>query len=95
MDYEFTSQEDLFIKVKPALKAKIAELERLGYKNIREIDIWNYLVKKWKKGNDLMLCDIVDDILNTDCKNMSEEIEINKSNNNNQIFNINLEKYEV
>ena len=75
MDYEFESQRDLFLRVKPALKAKIAELKRLGYTKIKEDDIWNFLIeKKWKNGKDLMLCDIVDDILNTECNEIVDGI---------------------
>ena len=68
MDYEFSTLKDLYLRVEPALTAKRVELERLGYSNIENVDIWKYLVEsKWKNGKDLMLSDIVDDILNTDC----------------------------
>jgi len=68
MDYEFSNLKDLYLRVDPALTTKRLELERKGFKNISNIDIWKYLVEnKWKHGKDLMLSDIVDDILNTDC----------------------------
>ena len=44
MDIEFSSKEELYQRVKPALKAKTMELKRVGYSYIREIDIWNYLI---------------------------------------------------
>ena len=67
---EFKSIEELFDRVRPALKVKINEGRDLGYQ-ITEDDIWNSLVEsKWKKGNNLMLSDIVDDILNFDFKNI-------------------------
>ena len=76
MDYEFYSLKDLYLRVDPALTSKRLELERKGYKNIKNIDIWKYLVEnKWKQGKDLMLSDIVDDILNTDCS-----LFVNKDN---------------
>ncbi len=67
MDYEFSSKEELYQRVTPALKAKKAELNREGYTYIMEADVWNYLIQeKWTKSHNLMLCDIVDDILRTD-----------------------------
>lgn len=76
MDLEFSSLKDLYLRVDPALTSKRLELERKGYKNIKNIDIWKYLVEnKWKQGKDLMLSDIVDDILNTDCS-----LFVNKDN---------------
>lgn len=69
MDYEFSSLQELFKRVSPALHAKEVELHRLGYSYIKDIDIWNYLIEtRWKKGKDLMLSDIVNDIMHTECK---------------------------
>lgn len=69
MDFEFSSKEELYRRIKPALKAKKANLNSEGYHYINEIDIWNYLVQdKWTKSNDLMLSDMVDDILRADNK---------------------------
>ena len=49
MDIEFSSKEELYRRVKPALRTKKNELIKLGTKNIREVDIWNFLIKtKWK-----------------------------------------------
>lgn len=67
MDLEFSSLKDLYLRVEPALNAKKIELNRIGLSYIEKKDIWDYLVEtKWKMGNNLMLSDIVDDILNTD-----------------------------
>lgn len=67
MDYKFSSKEELYKRVGPALRAKKANLEREGYTYITEVDIWNYLIQeKWIKSQNLMLCDIVDDILKAD-----------------------------
>ncbi len=67
MDYEFSSKEELFKRVGPALRAKVCELQRLGYSYIQETDVWNYLIEsKWCKSRNLMLSDIVNDILHTE-----------------------------
>ena len=68
LEYEFNTLEELYNRVKPALHSKKIELRRLGYSNINEIDIWNYLKDKWKNSINLTLSDIVDDILNTSCE---------------------------
>jgi len=76
MDYEFSSQEELFKRVKPALNAKKSEMNQLGYNYIEVLDIWNYLVEsRWKKSRDLMLSDIVHDILNVECIKIDEYLK--------------------
>lgn len=76
MEVEFSSQEELFMRVKPALTAKETELHRLGYSYISKMDIWNYLVEiKWKKSKNLSLADIVDDILNIENKKIDEYLK--------------------
>lgn len=67
MDITFQTQEELYQRVHPALRAKKMELWRLGFSYIKESDIWNYLKKsKWTKSKNLMLSDIVSDILHLD-----------------------------
>ena len=76
MEMEFSSQEALYQRVQPALKAKLAELHRLGYSYIQLIDIWKYLIdNKWKKSKDLTLSDIVDDILHVDNRKLDEYLK--------------------
>ena len=76
MDYEFSTKEELFTRVRPALRAKQTELYRLGYSYINDIDIWNYLIQvKWKISKNLMLSDIVDDIMHTDEKKIDEYLK--------------------
>lgn len=66
-DIIFNSLEDLYNRLKPALINKKNELYSLGYKNINEMDIWNYLkVKKWVNACNLSLYQMVDDIINAD-----------------------------
>ena len=76
MELEFSSQEELYKRVQPALKAKLAELHRLGYPYIQLIDIWNYLIfSKWKKAQNLTLSDIVNDILHVDNHKLDEYLK--------------------
>lgn len=76
MELEFSSQEELYKRVQPALKAKLAELHRLGYPYIQLIDIWNYLIfSKWKKAKNLTLSDIVNDILHVDNHKLDEHLK--------------------
>lgn len=92
MDIGFSSKEELYQRVKPALKAKAMELKRVGYSYIREIDIWNYLIEiKWSKSRDLMLSDIVNDILKTDNKKIDEYLKDKLSTDRTQYFDKNLE----
>lgn len=68
-DIEFNSVFDLYTRVKPALKSKLKELKREKFDYIKEEDIWNYLVKKiWIDAHGLVLCDVVNDILNAENK---------------------------
>jgi hypothetical protein len=90
MDLEFSSLKDLYLRVDPALKAKKTELDRRGLSHISKQEVWEYLVEtKWKKANGLMLSDIVDDILNTDCNLIDEYFKENKDTSledNNEII---------
>lgn len=73
MDIEFSSKEELYKRVKPALRTKKNELIKLGTKNIREVDIWNFLIKtKWKNGSNLCLFDIVNDIMQVDKEEINQ-----------------------
>ncbi len=76
MDYEFSTKEELFTRIRPALMAKQTEIHRLGYSYVSDIDIWNYLIQvKWKTSKDLMLSDIVDDIMHVDEKKIDEYLK--------------------
>jgi len=64
MEVEFHSQEELYKRILPALRCKKKMIHKDGFKNIKEIDIWNYMrYSKWNKSYGLELCDMVDDIL--------------------------------
>lgn len=76
MDFQFSSQEELYQRVKPAINAKIVELHRLGFSYIVDVDVWNYLIEtKWKKSRNLVLSDIVSDILHVDNKKLDEYLK--------------------
>ena len=75
-DIEFNSVFDLYKRVKPALNSKVKELRREKYDYIKEEDVWNYLVKnKWASAQGLVLCEIVDDILNAENKKIDRFIK--------------------
>lgn len=67
MDITFTTAQELYKRIKPALTTKCQEMYLNGYNYIKEEDIWNYLKEiKWKKAQNLELSEMVNDILNTD-----------------------------
>lgn len=64
---EFSSLEELYNRVKPALYSKKEEMRRSGYEYVKEGDIWNYLKENvWNKAKNLELHEVVSNILNTD-----------------------------
>ena len=92
MDYEFSSKEELFQRVKPALNAKVGELHRFGYTYINQMDVWNYLIENiWIKSKDLMLSDIVNDILHTDNKKIDAYLKSKITDERSQYFEKNIE----
>ena len=92
MDYEFSSKEELFQRVKPALNAKVGELHRFGYTYINQMDVWNYLIENiWIKSKDLMLSDIVSDILHTDNKKIDSYLKSKITDERSQYFEKNIE----
>ena len=79
MDYDFQTKEELFIRVRPAIHAKLEELKRLNYTNIKEVDIFNYLSEvKWSKSTNLALSDIVSDIIHLEPKRLDYYIKQKK-----------------
>lgn len=67
MDIIFNGLEELYKRIKPALRTKKEEMKRRGFIYIKEEDIWNYLKdKKWINSKNLTLYQMVDDVLNVD-----------------------------
>ena len=62
MEYEFKSLKELYDRITPALRCKCTEFKTLGYDNIKESDIWNYLSTKWMSSEGLDLSIMVSDI---------------------------------
>lgn len=62
----FSSLEELYNRVKPALKCKVKDLNRTNIYYIHESDVFNYLKNTlWIKKNNLTLGEIVNDIMLT------------------------------
>lgn len=77
---KFSSINDLYERILPALKTKVAELKREKIYFISDRDIWNYCIdNKWKNKSDLRIFEMVDDILNIDP--LKIEIYIKRKNN--------------
>ena len=67
MEIEFNSATELYQRLEPALRSKVAELKRDGYDYLTTEDVWNYLKEsKWKESNNLALNEMVNDILNSE-----------------------------
>ena len=92
-DVAFSSIEELYKRVKPALMTKSDELKRNGMNYITPEDIWNYLKDNvWNNSRNLRLFRMVDDILNADNEMLDDYIK-NKmgTKERNVYFNDNLE----
>ena len=64
-DIKFTSLNELYTRLLPALNTCIRELIREGLHYIKAEDIWNFFKEtKWNKANNLSLHEMVEDILN-------------------------------
>lgn len=75
MDKGFSSQTELYERVRPALRTKRHELIRAGFKYIKEEDIWNYNIdNNWRRAKGLTLASMVNDILNTSDNAYSEYV---------------------
>ena len=67
MDIEFNSADELYQRLGPALRSKVAELKREGYSYLTTADVWNYLKEnKWKNSKNLALNEMVSDIFHSD-----------------------------
>ncbi len=67
MDIHFSTMQELYTRVTPALQTKVNDSARAGITYIKEEDIWNYLKEnKWIKQSNLALYEMVSDILNVD-----------------------------
>jgi len=82
---EFTTLEQLYNRLKPALVAKANEMHMQGYRYIKEEDVWNYLKEvKWSNSKNLLLFEMVRDILNVDSIIIEDYVK-NKLNSNERV----------
>ena len=49
MDIEFKNLSELRERVTPALNTKLKELKAKNYNYVTIDDIWDFIIKKWKK----------------------------------------------
>lgn len=76
-EIKFTSLQDLYNRLKPALTTRVREIKRENIFYVKEEDIWNYLkTYKWNKETNLTLIDMVNDILNISSYTIEEYIKI-------------------
>lgn len=92
-DVAFSSIEELYKRVKPALITKSNELKRNGVMYITPEDIWNYLKDNiWVNSRNLRLFRMVDDILNADNMKIDDYIKSKMETKERKIyFNDNVE----
>lgn len=75
-EIKFNSLEDLYNRLKPALRSKIKELRKIDKVYIKEDDIFEYLTdNKWENSNNLTLDQMVDDILYVDNNKIDEYVQ--------------------
>lgn len=66
-EFYFKDINDLYNRLKPALRSKVKELKIKHNLKIKEEDIFKYLAdNKWPNSEDLTLYDMVEDILYLD-----------------------------
>ncbi len=71
----FNSLEELYSRVKPALKSKIKDLNRIGINYVQEADVWNYLKNNlWCKKKNLTLGELVNDIMTVETEKLEEYV---------------------
>ncbi len=76
-EIKFTSLQDLYNRLKPALATRVREIKRENIPYVKEEDIWNYLkTYKWNRETNLTLIDMVNDILNISSYTIDEYIKI-------------------
>ncbi len=60
----FSTQEELYERVKPTLKSRVKDLKRIGINYVQDADVWNYLKNNvWGKKSNLTLGEMVNDIM--------------------------------
>ena len=77
MDFGFSSEKELYDRLKPALRTKENEFRRNDITYVHMEDIWNYLkISRWSKCRDLLLYQMVDDILNIELYKVDDYVKL-------------------
>lgn len=80
MEIKFSSCEELYRRITPALRTRVREFRSDYLYTIDEDDIWNYLrAGKWRNENGLTLASMVNDILNVDSKEILDYLKDHKN----------------
>ena len=75
-EIKFNSLEDLYNRLKPALRSKIKELHSLDKIYIKENDVFFFFFDtKWENSTNLTLDQMVDDILYVDNNKIDEYVQ--------------------
>lgn len=87
MELEFSSLEQLYDRLKPALRTKASEFKTYGYEYLRTDDIWNYLKEKvWKNSHGLSLNEMVSDILSSSIEDIDDYFKEKLGNKNRKVY---------
>ena len=79
----FSSLEELYKRVEPALNSKLKDLTRLGVFYVQKADIWNYLKKK---NPDIQRIFYLYYNLDFTIKEISEELNLKESDVKNKLY---------
>ena len=75
-EIKFKNLQELYERILQNLKSKVKEIRRKGIDYIHEEDIWNYLKRyKWTSSRSLDLGDMVNDIFNTEIKELDSFVK--------------------
>ena len=87
MDINFSSKEELYRRLKPAMSAKKEELKRNNYEYVSIDDIWNFLVeKKWQNSQNLSLYKMTCDILDVKEPELEQYIKTKMNSRNRNVY---------
>ena len=72
---EFTTQQELYVKLLPVFRVKTRLIQYNGYSEITNKDIWIYLgMNKWRYSNNLTISEVVNDIITVQLEEVSKYI---------------------
>lgn len=61
---EFATKEELYLKLLPAFRVKQRIIRGSSYRDIKNEDIWKYLIRtKWIYSEGLSIAEVVNDII--------------------------------